>query len=278
VSETLVHRHYLIVFILAPTLLLFGLAPVSAVASYAPGVKPGDSVTYGQINASWKSSTAPVSPVKDLLGVSSITVVVLNVLGNSVTARQTYTHPNGTTRSIVWAEDTRSGTGNMSSAIEWIIAGSLSSPDPLYDSSSASTIVQTVQGVYAGSVRTVNIINSTQPEPGGFCKFLRVWDQTTGVLLGFALNYTVSNGNYHVSASASAQMTQTNAWVLPAHTGTRLPSPILGLALFLAAAIGSASVYALHVRPSSHRESLKGDGKEPKIIRCSSLAYLFSLV
>jgi hypothetical protein len=249
VSGTLLHRRNLIVPILASVLLLvFGLAPVSAAASYTPGVKPGDSVTYGQINASWKSSTAPVSPVKDLLGVSSITVAVLNVVGNSVTARQSFAYPNGTTRSIVWVEDIRSGTGNMSSVIEWIIAGSLSSPDPLYDSSSASTIGQTLRGVYAGSVRTVNIINSTQPEPGGFCKFLRVWDQTTGVLLGFALNYTVSNGNYHVSASASAQMNQTNAWVLPTHTGTRLPSPILGLGLFLAAAIGSASVYALHVR------------------------------
>jgi len=248
VSGTLVHRHYLIVIILAPTLLFFGLAPVSAAASYVPGVKPGDSVTYGQVNASWNSSTAPVSPVKDLLGVSSITVAVLSVVGTSLTARQTYSHPNGTTRSIVWVEDIRSETGNMSSVIEWIIAGSLSSPDPLYDSFSASTIGKTVQGVYAGSVRTVNIINSTQPEPGGFCKFLRVWDQSTGVLLGFALNYTVSNGNYHVSASASAQMNQTNAWVLLAHTGTRLPSPILGLALFLAAAIGSASAYALHVR------------------------------
>jgi hypothetical protein len=248
VSGTIIRRHYLIAFILAPTLLFFGLAPVSAVASYVPGVKPGDSVTYGQVNASWKSSTVRVSPVKDLLGVSSITVAVLNVVGTGVTARQTFAYPNGTTRSIVGVEDIRSGTGNMSSEIEWIIAGSLSSPDPLYDSSSASTIGKTVQGVYAGSVRTVNIINSTQPEPGGFCKFLRVWDQTTGVLLGFALNYTVSNGNYHVSASASAQMNRTNAWVLRAQTGTRLPSPIVGLALFLAAAIGSASVCALHVR------------------------------
>ena len=247
-SGTLIHRHNLIVFVLAPALLFFGLAPVSAAASYVPGVKPGDSVTYGQVNASWKSSTAPVSPVKDLLGVSSITVAVLKVVGNSVTARQSFAYPNGTTRSIVGVEDIQNGTGNMSSAIEWIIARSLSSPDPLYYSSSASTIGQTVQGVYAGSVRTVNIINSTQPEPGGFCKFLRIWDQNTGVLLAFALNYTVSNGNYQVSASASAQMTQTNAWVLPAHAGTRLPSPILGLTLFLAAAIGSASVYALHVR------------------------------
>ena len=247
-SWALIRRHYLIVFILAPTLLFFGLAPVSAAASYVPGVKPGDSVTYGQVNASWNSSTGPVFPVKDLLGVSSMTVAVLNVVGTSVTARQTYNYANGTTRSIVWVEDIRSGSGNMSSAIEWIIAGSLSSPDPLYDSSSVSTIGKTVQGVYAGAVRTVNIINSTQTEPGGFCKFLRVWDQTTGVLLGFALNYTVSNGNYHVSASASAQISQTNAWVFLAYTGTRPPYPLLGRGLFLAAAIGSASVYAFHVR------------------------------
>jgi len=249
VSGTLLHRQNLIALILTSILLLvFGLAPVSAAAGYVPGVKQGDSTTYGQVNASWKSSTAPVSPLKDLLSVSSITVAVQNVVGNGVTARQTYTYPNGTTRSIVLIEDVQTGAGNMSSVIEWIIAGSLSSPDRLYDSSSTSTIGQTVQGTYAGSVRTVNLINSTQPEPGGFCKFLRIWDQNTGMLLGFALNYTVSNGNYHVSASASAQMTQTNAWVLPAHSGTRAPSPIFGFALFIVAAIGSASAYALHLR------------------------------
>jgi hypothetical protein len=247
VTGILSHSHNLIIFLLASVLLLYGLAPASAVTSYKPGVKPGDSATYGQVKANWKSDLAPFSPVKDFLGTSSITVSVLNVVGTNITARQTYNYPNGTTRSEVWAEDVQSGTGNMSSAIVWIIAGSLVAPDPIYESSSASTIGQTVQGSYAGSIRTVNIINSTQPEPGGFCKFLRIWDQNTGILLGFALNYTVSNANYHVSASAIMQMTGTSLWTLPEHTSTRAPSPILGLAVFLAA-IASASAYALQGR------------------------------
>jgi hypothetical protein len=230
---------------LASVLLLFGLAPASAVTTYKPGVKPGDSATYGTIKASWKSDLAPFSPVEDFLGVSSITVAVLNIVGSNVMARQTYNYPNGTTRSVVWIEDVQTGAGNVSSSIAWIIAGSLVAPDPLYESSSSSTIGQTVQGSYAGSVRTVNIINSTQPEPGGFCKFLRIWDQTTGILLGFALNYTVSNANYHVSASASMQMTQTSLWGSPLRTTTPVPSPIFGLAIFIAA-IASASAYALH--------------------------------
>src|SRR5438132_3739008 len=239
------HSHYLIILILASVLLLYGLAPASAVTSYKPGVKPGDSATYGQVKADWKSDLAPFSPVKDFLGVSSITVSVINIVGTDITARQTYSYPNGTTRSFVWVEDVQSGDGNMSSSVAWIIAGSLVAPDPLYESSSASTIGETVQGVYAGSIRTVNIINSTQPEPGGFCKFLRVWDQNTGIMLGFGLNYTVSNANYHVSASASMQMTRTSLWTLLEHTTTRAPSPIFGLAVFLAA-IASASAYALH--------------------------------
>ena len=241
------HSHYLIILILASVLLLYGLAPASAVTSYKPGVKPGDSATYGQVKASWKSDLAPFSPVKDFLGVSSITVSVINIVGTDITARQTYSYPNGTTRSFVWVEDVQSGAGNMSSSVAWIIAGSLVAPDPIYESSSASTVGQTVQGSYAGSVQTVNIINSTQPEPGGFCKFLRIWDQNTGILLGFALNYTVSNGNYHVSASASMWMTATNLWVSPQRAATLLPSPIFGLAAFFAV-IGSASAYALHGR------------------------------
>jgi hypothetical protein len=211
-------------------------------------VKPGDSVTYGQVNASWKSSIAPVSPVKDFLGVSSIIVAVGNVVGNSVTARQTYNYPNGTLRTIVWVEDIRSGTGNMSSEILWIIAGSLVAPDSLYQSSSASTIVQTVQGLYAGAVRTVNIINSTQPEPGGFARFLRIWDQETGFLLGFALNFTVSNVNYHISASASTQMTGTSLWLSATPTRTFVPLLSLQVSIFIATAIGSASAYVLHRR------------------------------
>src|SRR5205807_10187336 len=170
-------------------MLLYGVAPASAVTSYKPGVKPGDSATYGQVKADWKSDLAPFSPVKDFLGVSSITVSAINIVGTDITARQTYSYPNGTTRSFVWVEDVQSGAGNMSSAIAWIIAGSLVAPDPLYESSSASTICQTVQGSYVGSVRTVSIINSTQPEPGGFCKFLRIWDQNTGIRLGVAWNY-----------------------------------------------------------------------------------------
>jgi|SRR5436853_258639 len=244
-SGILAHSHNLIILVLAAILLLYGLAPVSAVGTYKPGVKPDDTATYGQVKANWKSDRAPFSPVKDFLGISSITVSILNVEGTNVTARQTFSYLNGTTRSLVWAEDVQSGTGNMSRAITWIIAGSLVAPDPVYESSSAENIGQTMQGVYAGTVRTVNIINSTQPEPGGFCKFLRIWDQNTGILLGFALNYTVSNANYHVSASASMQMTRTSLWTLLEHTTTRAPSPIFGLAVFLAA-IASASAYALH--------------------------------
>jgi len=244
-SGILARNHNVTMMVLAAILLLYGLAPVSAVVTYKPGVKPGDTATYGQVKADWKSDNAPFSPVKDFLGISSITVSILNVAETDVTARQTFNYPNGTTRSIVWVEDVQSGDGNMSSAIAWIIAGSLVAPDPLYESSSASTIGETVQGAYAGSIRTVNIVNSTQPEPGGFCKFLRVWDQNTGILLGFGLNYTVSNANYHVSASASMQMTRTSLWTLLEHTTTRAPSPIFGLAVFLAA-IASASAYALH--------------------------------
>jgi hypothetical protein len=237
----------LIVLIFVAALLLYGLAPVSAFASYKPSVKPGDSATYGTIKASWKSDLAPFSPVEGFLGLSSMTVAVLNVVGSNVTARQTFNYPNGTTRSIVWIEDVQSGAGNLSSGITWIIAGSLAAPDPIYESSSASTIGQTLQGSYAGSVRTVNIINSTQPEPGGFCKFLRIWDQNTGVLLGLSLNYTVSKANYHVSASVSTQMTATNLWGSPERTTTLIPTPILGLAVFLAA-IAWASAFALHGR------------------------------
>jgi hypothetical protein len=141
-------------------------------------------------------------------------------------------------------EDVQSGAGNVSSGIAWIIASSLIAPEPLYESSSASTISQTGQGAYAGSVRTVNIINSTQPEPGGFCKFLRIWDQNTGILVGFVLNYTVSNANYHVSASASAWMTRTSLWVVLERNATLIPSLVFGLAAIISA-IGLGCTYSL---------------------------------
>jgi hypothetical protein len=246
----MLHTVNLIMLILAPMLLLCLVATVFAVPSYYPGVKPGDSATYGQVHASWKANLAPVSPVtpvKDYLGVSSITVTVQNVAGPSVTARQTYNFANGTTRSIVWVENVQTGTRNMSTAIPWIIASSLVAPESIYNSPLASTIEHTVQGVYAGSVRTVNIINSTQPEPGGFSKFVQIWDEKTGVLLGFDLNYVVSNANYQVSASASTQMTQTSLWVSPLTSRALMPSLSFLIVVF-SAAIGSVSAYVLHGR------------------------------
>jgi hypothetical protein len=250
-SRIVANRRNLTILVLVLTLVVYGLAPVSSIASYQPGVKPGDSATYGQVHASWKTNLAPlppVTPVKDYLGVSSITVAVQNVVGTSVTARQTYNYANGTSRSIVWVEDVQTGTRNMSSTIPWIIAGSLVAPESIYNSPVASTIEHTVQGVYAGSVRTVNIINSTQPEPGGFSKFVQIWDEKTGVLLGFDLNYTVSNANYHVSASASTQMTQTSLWVSPTTTTRTVVPPLSFLIGVFSAIIGSASAYVLHRR------------------------------
>jgi hypothetical protein len=246
VSGTLFHVRGPVILVLGLTLFLYLIAPAYGSSSYSPGVKPGDTITYGQIRASWKSNTGSFSPVKDFLNTSSIVITVQNVAGTSVTGQVTFSYLNGTTRSLVLVEDVQSGIGNMSSSIEWIIAGSLAAPDPIYESSSAPTIDQTKQSTFAGSARTVNIINSTQPEPGGFCRFQRVWDQNTGLLLGFALNYTVSNANYHVSASASAQVTQTNLSLRPEQMGTLVLPTSLGLIL-LTSLIGSGSALAVHV-------------------------------
>jgi hypothetical protein len=188
-----------------------------------------------------------VLPVADFLNASSIVITVQNVAASSVTGQVTFSYLNGTTRSAVLVEDVQSGNGNMSSSIEWIIAGSLAAPDTIYESPSAPAIGQTTQSTIAGSARIVNIINSTQPEPGGFCKFQRIWDQNTGLVLGFALNYTVSNANYHVSASASAQVRQTNFSLQPEHLGTLVSPTSLGLIL-LTALIGSACTCAVHIR------------------------------
>src|SRR5438105_13375738 len=145
-TGVLSHSHFLFILILASVLLLYGLAPASAVTSYKPGVKPGDSATYGQVKADWKSDLAPFSPVKDFLGVSSITVSVINIVGTDITARQTYSYPNGTTRSFGWVEDVQSGAGNKSLSVAWIIAGYLVSTDPSYQSFSVSTVSHPVHG------------------------------------------------------------------------------------------------------------------------------------
>jgi hypothetical protein len=249
VRRMLARSPNLVMVSLASILLACAFAPVSAVVSYQPGVKAGDSATYGQVNASWKSSVAPFSPVEDFVGVSSITISVLNVVGTNVTARQTYNYPNGTSRSLVGVENLQSGAENVSTPIAWIIAGSLTAPDTLYNSSSADSIARTVQGVYAGSARTVNIINSTQPEPGGFCKFLRIWDQHSGFLIGFAMNYTVSNANYQVSASASAWMSGTSVWGTVLTTPAVVSSPMFVLAA-VSGVIGSAMAFAVHTKRS----------------------------
>lgn len=133
----------LIPLLLVSSLLINTVLAASAPASYLPGVKAGDIATYGQISASWNSDLPPQPPIKDFLSVSSATINVLGIDGTNVTARRTFEFINGTSTSATLKGDVRSGVGNLTSPLPWVIAGRLTAPEATYESPEAPLVNET---------------------------------------------------------------------------------------------------------------------------------------
>ncbi len=121
-------------------LVAMSLFPAQAQAIYQPGVKPGDTITYGQVSASWVSNLNPQSPFANFLNVSTIQNTITNVDQENVTFQQTKTYNNGTTNTARFYYNVQSGLGNYTTVISWLIASGLVSPEATYENPNAPTI------------------------------------------------------------------------------------------------------------------------------------------
>src|SRR2546430_1165414 len=193
---------------------------------FISGFKAGDWVKYGDFSG---SSTS------DILGDQTIVKSyedtywrldrVLDVYGSNVTIRSSSAFANATVSGdYSLSGNVSAGNGNLTSfcLVPCLLAANLRAGDPVSDPAYSATVPainQTVDRIYLGVHRRVNILNitSTISAPyNGILSKAGIYDQITGVLLEFF--YTNSYQNYTRIASAHYRITQTNLW-----NATRLP-------------------------------------------------------
>src|SRR3989442_232903 len=199
----------LLAIIMTSSVWLHVFPHASAIPSYAPGVKPGDSVTYGEFSV---NNTTPYPPFSG--NISSLKIQIDSVTNqtNTVSASLIYIYQNGTqtTQSLVGSTDT--GQGNI---FPYIMGGGLRAGHPIFKNALGYypyTLNETVNRVYAGALRTVNLLNLTIQSPSYSVRASFYWDAQTGLLLEAyeAANYTYSTGPSYLQLYFEA--TQPNVW------------------------------------------------------------------
>jgi len=182
-----------------------GLPSARASPTYAPGVKPAETAVYAQTVGRWNLPGPAQPPFDQFINLNFTTLSVTSVTGANVSADQTFSYTNDTTRSDVIQGSVATDSGNITF---WFISANLTTGDPIYTTPGAPIINTTITEVYAGAVRTLNIYNATHVLPQG-TEFVNAWwDQATGILLHVDFAIKTPTGN----AFAGASLVQTNIW------------------------------------------------------------------
>jgi uncharacterized membrane protein len=181
--------------------------PLAHAQSYTPGVKVGDSVTFGKIAALWRLNSTPPTFIQQFNQSKSITETVNSVVGTVVGASQTFNYKNGTQQRIDGTIDVQSGFGTLG---YFILSGGLSAGDHIYQAQYPyqyyPVITNTVTKLYAGSERSVNVLNQTYAQNGQ--EFVTQWDVKTGFLVELLDNVSYYSYNFFISL----RVTSTNVW------------------------------------------------------------------
>jgi uncharacterized membrane protein len=175
--------------------------------NYAPGVAAGDTMTYGIVSVN--STTAIPTFDKNLTTIET-KILSVDLSTNTVNASLLFSYSNGTTitQNIYGATDTDQGY-----LFPYIIAGGLQAGEPIFKPSqgliNGPLINETVNRLYAGTVRPVNMVNETYT---GYAQSLVFFfDQATGFLLEVSVNETIPYPQPG-TLSLHFKATATNAW------------------------------------------------------------------
>src|SRR6266567_2899977 len=182
--------------------------PARAQPSYAPGVRPGDYATYGEFS---QNNTTPYPPFPG--NVSSLKLQVQGVNGqtNNVNASFVYNYKNGTQSTQPLSGNTETGQGNL---FPYLVAGNLTVGDLLLNAPFSFypyVFNETVERVYAGALRTVNLLNLTIALPGQYARVLFYWDAQTGLVLD-AAEYANFTSPTPSTLAIHFKATATNVW------------------------------------------------------------------
>jgi len=206
---------FIILITLFAGLLPINVRPVRG-ASYTPGVHSGDTVTYGNVTATWTNNipgTTPPPFIAEFLGVHSIQLTVGNVFTSNISATQIFSFSNGTSRSSALSGSVLTGSGNLEF---WLLAGGLQMGDPIYNALNVPTLNSTDIMTFAGASRAVNHLtiyrNISDPSFSYSYSISATWDQLTGIVVDFhsSTYYSSVAGTYYGNSMAS--ITTTNLW------------------------------------------------------------------
>ncbi len=194
-------------------------SPANAVI-YVPGVSPGNWVRYGQVSGFWNIPFQdPPQFIRDAMSTNWILAEVLAVVGNNVTAPQTWNFNNSTfQRTVLLTGNVETGSGNLTI---FIVSKGLAGGVPINLMPLAPTINRTMVRNYIGADRQVSVLNATLSQVTSFgslfVQALLFWDQSTSVLLESSFVETVSIrfGGLFVG-SAHIVATETSLWQAPA--------------------------------------------------------------
>src|SRR2546430_6956776 len=181
--------------------------PASAQPNYSPGVKPGDSITYGEFSI---NGTTPYPPFPPNTASLKIQIQNVNTQTNTVNASLYYNYKNGTQSTQNLSGNTVTGQGNLFPSL---VAANLTAGDLLFNSPYPYypyVFNETVEKVYVGALRSVNLFNLTFASFGQSAQVLFYWDAQTGLLLDAAeyVNYSYENSSFSIRFKA----TDTNVW------------------------------------------------------------------
>jgi PKD repeat protein len=199
----------LLALALAGLLLAPATRPAYGAVSYVPGVKPNNAAAYAA-SGSWNLPGSPSPPFSQFINLNFTSISVTKVSGANITASQTFSYANGTTRQDIVQGGVDTDSGNITF---WFIAANLTAGVPIYTTPNAPVINRTITQSVAGSIRSINVLNSTQVSPNSSSTLMVWWDQKTGILVRIDLQLTVSIPNTPVgTASLHAKLFQTNIW------------------------------------------------------------------
>src|SRR2546426_640690 len=199
---------FLLIFTVVVSLALHTF-PARAQPSNAPGVRPGDYVTYGEFS---QNNTLPyAAPFPGNVSMLKLQVDSVNSPAHTVNATFVFTYKNGTQSSQPLSGNTETGQGNL---FPYLVAGNLTAGDLLLNTPNSFypyVFNETVERVYAGALRTVNLLNLTITPPGESVRVIFYWDAQTGLVLDAAeyLNATVPSPT---TFSIHFKATKTNVW------------------------------------------------------------------
>jgi hypothetical protein len=177
---------HLLASILVLAILLLPIIPASATPVYTAGVALGQWARYTPLKVTYSTSLPVPQIVKDLEQTVESTVTVQQVLDSqaNVTLQSVSQLTDATVKTTILNGNLMTGAGNLSYAL---IAGGLSSPNPIWTKPLSPSINRTISMSYLGISRTVNVSNFTMPTPTPLGETTSrqeyVWDQMSGIIL-----------------------------------------------------------------------------------------------